>query len=166
VVSNGPLHDLVAEGKAPGAVVDWKGESKRIRGEARAIFHRPLEVLEIVANGRIAATLVGDGHRKDLRLPFEINVTESAWIAARVRGRRVANEPPIQAHTNPVYLLRDRRPVHVKAARAAVVERWKQELAYYRGADLTFSDPKQRQELEGRLEEATRILEGAVTPSR
>jgi hypothetical protein len=87
-------------------------------------------------------------------------------VAARARGRRVqsVNEPEIQAHTNPVYVLRDRRPVHLKAARAAVAARWRSQLDYYRGNDLTFRDTRQRQELDAALERATRILESAPEP--
>jgi hypothetical protein len=166
VVSNGPLLDLVVDGEGPGAVRDWQGESKSIRGEAHASFHRPLELLEIVVNGQVVATRAGDGRQKELHLPFEIPVNESVWVAARVLGQRVAsaNEPEIQAHTNPVYVLRDRRPVHIKSAREAVAARWRRELDYYRGTNLTFADPKQRQELETALERATRILENEPQP--
>jgi hypothetical protein len=164
VVSNGPLLDLAVEGQAPGAVVAWRGDSKRIRGEARAVFHRPLEILEVVVNGQVRATQAADGRQRELRLPFEAAVTESAWVAARVRGRRVEGEPSIQAHTNPVYVLRDRRPVHIKAARESVAARWKRERGYYRGPDLTFADPEQRRELEARLEQTTRILESEPQP--
>ncbi len=125
VVSNGPLLDLVVEGQAPGAVVARRDESKPIRGEARAVSLRPLEILEVVVNGQVAASRPGDGRQKELRLSFEVPVAGSVWVAARVRGRRVGNEPPIQAHANPVYVLRDRRPVHVKAARDSVVARWR-----------------------------------------
>jgi hypothetical protein len=147
-------------------VLAWQGKSRLIRGEAHARFHRPLELLEIVVNGKVAATLAGDGRQKELHLPFEIPVNESVWVAARVRGQRVAsaNEPEIQAHTNPVYALRDRRPVHVKAAREAVAARWRRELDYYRGTELTFVDPKQRRELDDALERATRILENEPQP--
>ena len=85
-------------------------------------------------------------------------------MAARVRARREGNEPVIQAHSNPVYLLRDRRPVHDKAARRAVAERWRRNVDYYRGGELVFADPEQRRELLNRLDEATRILERDPEP--
>jgi hypothetical protein len=71
----------------------------------------------------------------------------------------------IQAHSNPVYLLRDRRPVHEKAARQAVAERWRREAEDYRGGELVFADPEQRRQLLSRLDEATRILERDPEPS-
>jgi hypothetical protein len=166
VVTNGPLVDLQVDGQGPGAVIARQGPSRTIRGEARGVFHRSLEQLEIVVNGQVVATRAGSGGQKELVLPFKVPCTESVWVAARARGQRLhgANEPEIQAHTNPVYVLRDRRPVLVKAARAAVAARWRRELDYYRGNDLTFRDPRERQELEAALERATRILEGEPEP--
>jgi len=125
VVSNGPLLDLVVEGRGPGAIVDLTGARQQVNGEARAVSHRALESLEVVANGRVVQSIDGDGRQTELRLPFALATTGSLWVAARVRARRQVNEPVIQAHSNPVYLLRDRRPVHDKAARQAVAERWK-----------------------------------------
>src|SRR5262249_4932219 len=164
VVSNGPLLDLVVEGRGPGAVVDLAVASERVTGEARAVSHRPLETLEVVANGRVVQSMDGDGRRTELRLPFTAPASGSVWVAARVRARREGNEPVIQAHSNPVYLLRDRRPVHDKSAREAVAARWKREVEYYRGGDLVFADPEHRRELLAKLEEATRILEGDPKP--
>jgi hypothetical protein len=161
VVTNGPLLDLEVDGQGPGAVIAWQGTSRTIRGEARAVFHRPLERIEIIVNGQVAASHAGSGEQKELVLPFEVPCTGSIWVAARARGSRMqsANEPEIQAHTNPVYVLRDRRPVHLKAARSAVAARWRSQLDYYQGNELTFRDPRERQELEAAIERATRILE-------
>jgi hypothetical protein len=166
VVTNGPLLDLQVDGQRPGALVAWQGPSRTIRGTARAVFHRPLERLEIVVNGQVVAARAGSGQAMELMLPFEVPCTESVWVAARARGQRMqgSNEPEIQAHTNPVYVLRDRRPVHDKVARAAVAARWRRELDYYRGNDLTFRDPRERQELEAALDRATRILESDPEP--
>jgi hypothetical protein len=164
VVSNGPLLDLVVEGRGPGAIVDLSPTSQPIAGEASAVSYRPLEALEVVANGRVVRSIQGDGRRTELRLPFTLPTTGSTWVAARARARREGNEPVIQAHSNPVYLLRDRRPVHERAARRAVADRWRRDVEYYRGDELVFADPEQRRELLARLDEATRILEHDPEP--
>ena len=83
VVSNGPLLDLVIEGQGPGAIIDLTAESKRIAGEARAVSHRPLETLEVVANGQVVQSIGGDGRRTELRLSFTLPTTGSVWVAAR-----------------------------------------------------------------------------------
>lgn len=164
VVSNGPILDLVVEGRGPGAVVDLNLEAGQVSGEVHAVALRPLEALEVVANGRVVQTVAGDGRKTELRLPFTIPASESLWVAGRVRAAREGNEPAIQAHSNPVYVLRDRRPVHDPAARAAVAERWRREVDYYRSGELIFASPEQRRELLARLDEATRVLEREPKP--
>ena len=166
VVSNGPLLDLTIDGRGPGQVLDWDGESTAIRTIAEAAFSRPIEVLELVVNGRVVSTLTGENERRSLVLRAEVPLRGSAWIAARARGRRLEGEPERWAHTNPVYVLRARAPVHVPEARAAVLGRWLRDVAYYRSDALTFARPEHRRELLARLDEATRILERPPRPWR
>lgn len=164
VVSNGPLLELAVEGRPPGAVLDWRGASRRVRGEAHVVFHRPIDALEIVINGQVVASAAGNGRLERLSLPFETTLTESAWIAARARARSIGDEPVLQAHANPVYVLRERRPPYVQSARDALAARWKREIDYYKGADLIFADPKHREALVARLDEVARILESEPRP--
>jgi hypothetical protein len=58
--------------------------------------------VEIVVNGKVLATknVVADGKVNDLE--FEVPVSESSWIAARVLP---------SAHTNPIFALMDGKPV-------------------------------------------------------
>jgi hypothetical protein len=166
IVSNGPLLTLTIDGRAPGAVLDWEGESIEVAAIAMAGFSRPLEALELVVDGRVISSLAGDGARRSLTLTARVPLRRSSWIAARARGRRQPGEPERWAHTNPVYVLRNRAPVHVAEARAAVLRRWLQDVAYYRSDVLTFAQPEQRQELLTRLDEATRVLERLPQPWR
>ncbi len=155
VVSNGPLLDFAAAGRAPGAVVNWTGGAAE--GEATAAFHRPIEKLEIVVNGKVAASRDGQGQR-EVRLPFRIPIEESSWIAARATGANLEGEPRIQAHTNPLYLLRDNRPVSAGNARETLRARWEQQAKYYRSGDLVFANQQQRGELIRKVEEALAVL--------
>lgn len=144
-VTNGPLLEFAANGRTSGATVEWTGASRTVRGSARAAFHRPITALEIVVNGEVVeSTADGGGEAK---LDFEIELDESAWIAARARAQSHEGEPEIQAHANPIYFLKDGAPVYRPAARRALAERWSAEASYYRTADLTFADPVQRQAL-------------------
>ena len=151
-LSNGPLLDFEVDGREPGAVVEWSGATKSLRGRARAWFHRPLHHLEIVVNGEVVA-------RSPLGEPldFAVDVTASSWVAARVRAEKLAGEPDIQAHSNPVYFLRDANPVHLKPARQALAARWEKEAQYYRNAPLTLT-AEQRRELLERVAATERIL--------
>ena len=158
VVSNGPLLDLTVNGQRPGAVLNSEGKPTKFKAIAEVWFSRPLEALDLIVNGRTIASQPGDGERRHLTLTAEVPLDDSAWIAARARGQRKDGEPERWAHTNPVYALRDRMPVHVPEARAAILRRWLGEVEYYRSDALTFSRPEQRQELLTRLDEATRVL--------
>jgi hypothetical protein len=158
VVSNGPLLELSVNEKGPGAVISWESGAGTAEGVATAVFHRPIEKIEIVVNGKVAAALAGNGRDTELSLPFKIPLEESSWVAARAQCPHRENEPELWAHTNPVYLLRDGQAVHVKADREALLGSWEQEVLYYKSPELTFANEKQRQELIDKSEAALEIL--------
>jgi len=145
VVSNGPLLDFEVAGKEPGSVVPWTGASHTVAGVATVVFHRPIEKVEIVCNGKVAAWRVGNGE-KELSLPFQFPIEESSWIAARAQSASLRPDLEIGAHANPVYVLKDGKPVYVKADREAVSEQWEKEAEFYRTAGLVFADDSQRTE--------------------
>jgi hypothetical protein len=151
------LLDLAVGGRGPGEVVKWKGRETVAEGQASAVFHRPIEKIEIIVNGKVASSRPGEG-RREIRLPFRLPIAESAWIAARATSASLPGEPEIQAHTNPVYLLRDGLPVSAAGAREALRARWARQAEYYRGPELTFADPRHRQELLRSVEAAAAAL--------
>jgi hypothetical protein len=160
VVTNGPLLEFSIDDKTSGAVVDWQGASKTVRGTATVVFHRPIEKLEIIVNGEVVASQPGDTQRTELTLPFETTIQESAWISARAKASSREKEPEIWAHANPVYLLKDGQPVYREAARKSVRERWSKEAAFYRNPALVFAQPNQRQRLLEMVAETETILAG------
>ena len=166
VISNGPLLDLTINGRGPGAILDWDGKSTEVKAVADAWFSRPLERLELLVNGRVVASQVGDGQRRHLTLSAAIPLSDSAWIAARVRGQGREGEPERWAHTNPVYALRARMPVALPEARGAILRRWLKDVEYYRSDVLTFARPEQREELLTRVDETIRILNRPPKPWR
>lgn len=170
VVSNGPLLELSVNGKEPGGVISWDGSSAAARGSATVIFHRPIEKIEIVVNGSVAAARTGNGQDVELSLPFEVPLAESSWIAARAKASNFEGEPELWAHTNPVYLLHNGLPVFVQTDRAALVKKWAQEVEYYRSPELTFASETQRRELLEKIEQALTVLRQPPrlmeTPSR
>jgi hypothetical protein len=143
VVTNGPLVEVAVNG-----------------GEARATasFHRPLEVLEIVENGHVTGFVRGDGKQTWLSVRAPMGADASSWVAARTRARRLEGEPEIRAHTNPRYVLRGGRPVHVPAARRAVAAKWEAELSRYRAMSLEFGTDGQRREFFDAADKALRAL--------
>lgn len=164
VVSNGPLLEFSANRKTPGAIVPWSGSSQGIEGVARTFSHRPIEKVEIIANGRTVAVQAGDLHSTNLSLQFSFRIHESTWVAARTKARSLSGESEIWAHTNPIYFLKDGNPVHLQDAREAVRAKWNKETQYYRSPELIFSNPRQRQELLSLIQETDRILAAPPAP--
>jgi hypothetical protein len=108
----------------------WDVERARI-GDTRDV------PVEIVVNGKAAGrqTIAADGQLHELK--FEIPVTESSWIAARVLPA---------AHTNPVFALVGGKPVRASRASAewclnAVNQCWTQKAPRIRPGEL--SDARQ-----------------------
>jgi hypothetical protein len=64
----------------------------------------------------------------------------------------------MQAHTNPVFVLREGKPVRAAGAREAMAARWAAEVEYYRGAKLPFQKDAERQEFFAAAEKALAIL--------
>jgi hypothetical protein len=132
VVSNGPLVDITVDEAAGTA-------------EATAAFWRPLEVLEVVRNGEVVASVKGDGSKTRLSATVQLRCEESCWAAARVRARKEGSEPDLQAHTNAAYVLRDGKPVMMRAARQSLVDQWEAEIARYRSAGLVFTSAQNKE---------------------
>ena len=164
VISNGPLLEFEVEGEPPGKIFTWRGASRGVHAKATAVFYRPLVKLELVMNGKVVAAVEGDGKQRELTLPAALTIDESAWIAARVKSVSYEGEPEIWAHANPVYLLRDGKPVYVKRDRDALRNRWAPEVEYYRTGGLQFEKESQREELMRMAEETLRLLEGPQPP--
>ena len=81
----------------------WHVERARIEGTRKV-------PVEIVVNGRVAATreLVADGHVEDFRVP--VTIDRSAWVAVRIMP---------SSHTNPVFVHVGGRPIRASRRSAA-----------------------------------------------
>jgi hypothetical protein len=127
VVSNGPIVRLEVNGRT---------------ALASSRFFRPLTRLEIVADGRPVATTTGDGVQTNLTVSAHIPES-TVWVAARALGTKEADEPVIQAHTNPYFL---RQAVADPAARAGLADRWEKEITFYKTQQaVLFPESRQRE---------------------
>ena len=133
IVTNGPLVEIRTD-EAGGTA------------SATASFYRPLERLEIVRNGQVIASATGDGRLTRLTTSAKPAAGESCWIAARVIARKEPGEPDIQAHTNPLYILRNGKPVSIAGARQSLAAKWKAQLEWYRTGPLVFETETARRE--------------------
>ncbi len=164
LLSNGPLLEFSLDGESAGSVIVWGGPSTTVTGTATAIFHRAIQRVEVIVNGRVAARSVPEPGQTEVSLPFTIQLDESSWIAARTQADRLDEEPEIWAHTNPIYVLKEGEPVYVKKAREAIRQRWEEEALYYSDPSLVFGAETQRSELLQRVNETRKILEQPQPP--
>jgi hypothetical protein len=145
VVSNGPVAEVAVD-SATGMAT------------ASASFYRPLERLDIIVNGAVAATVNGDGKRNALTASAPLPEGASCWVAAHAVAQKQPDEPDIQAHTNPTYILRNGRTVTQPAVRAAVAAKWEKELEWYKSGQLVFHSDTEKKEFFDFAERAAREL--------
>ena len=115
--SNAPLLEFSVDGKEAGEEIRWSSGSRKVRVEARAVSHVPMKSLEVVVNGQPVFTQKASVDGKTAQLSEEVELTDSSWVAVRVRGdahRMVPNDKTLYAHTSPVYCYRADRPIHFR----------------------------------------------------
>ncbi len=139
-VTNGPMIRLAVDGLGPGETLKL-GQRKVLRIEARAISLRPFERLEIVVNGKTAASAPARAEGRRARVALDYPAGRSLWIAARCMGGSPEETSiwthPLFAHTNPVYV--DYRGQDLARAESGCylleflkpLEKWAEEEAYF-----------------------------------
>lgn len=135
--TNGPLLFLTVDGQLPGseiAVAEGGGTTREVVVEVAT--NSPLDRVEIVVNGEVAATHDVRGMGDRFRLDNAIELDGSGWIAARALGppSSLVADSYAFAQTSPVWIVADGREFRsagdirfllaaVEAFRARVVER-------------------------------------------
>lgn len=107
--SSGPLLFLEVDDLKPGAVLEKQGalpQRVKVRIRARSEV-APVTNVQLIANGRILDELkipstLGQGNW--IELDREVELSQSAWIAARAFSLSPLGTPNAEAHTNPVYV--------------------------------------------------------------
>ncbi len=117
--SNGPMLWFKVEGQPSGATLHLSG-NKKVRVEATARCSYPLEVMEVVINGRTAETVnPEEPARQRIHLVREFSLDESSWITVRVKGIVEeetfggARKWPLFAHSGPVFVSLAGQPVRI-----------------------------------------------------
>ena len=129
-VTVGPLLELQVEGLAPGSQLDLPAGGGTVnvswRVESAAM---PLQKVEVVLGGFSAAEQTLDGALSAVGSE-EIQISESTWIALRVRGSHSGNKGDIAAHSSCVQIrVHGKRPFRRDDA-IAVLEQIEGALAF------------------------------------
>ncbi len=110
-VSGGPMIRLTVEGRPIGSMIEMPGNGGTVEVEAAAESIFPIHTLQIVQQGRVAASTDDAAGSRSLRLKASIRVEENTWLAARCGGSGFTARPHhdgwrrgVMAHTSPVYV--------------------------------------------------------------
>ena len=156
-----------AGGKIPGSIVRLEKNARQVHVVARALSRYPIDRLEIIVNGAVEHRLMGKGGPRELFFDARVAIPESAWIAARVRGRvepiTYGGTAPwnLHAHSSPVYVYKGSQPILQRADATAMADyiRFIAE-EYRRKGD--FKTEHQRQMLFSNLKRAEGYYEGLL----
>jgi hypothetical protein len=111
-VTDGPLLSLTANGQDPGSVLPLAGEDKTVRIQAEARSVSRFTRLECVCNGAVVAACESAGDGRAATIEADVPVNASGWLAARSLGGE--NDSAIRAHTSPVYVEMEGRPMQTE----------------------------------------------------
>jgi hypothetical protein len=151
--TNGPVLELEVDG-AHGPGDRLEGGREEHRFQARARSRGELESLQLVVNGQVVAAQMGQGAR-ELNLEKALRLDRSSWVAARAFERSDRSE--VFAHTSPVYLTVNGKPVVVPSSVKDLVQKIDQLIAYTERLD-GFREERHRKETLEVYREARRVL--------
>lgn len=128
-VTVGPLVSMTVEGWRPGSkielppgggtlTVDWRIESVSV----------PSSRVEVVRNGTVVDEMRCDG--LSCQGQCSLQITESCWVAVRVRGSVVGRDNDIAAHTSAVYVKVGDSPIFATTDAVTVLAQIEGSLAY------------------------------------
>jgi hypothetical protein len=110
--SNGPLLQMTVNGAGPGEELALSDRRVQVNVSARSLV--PMDRLEIIVNGKVAAEKKIEMNDSEITFTRELNLPGSAWVAAYVSGPRhrlVTKDPEVFAHTSPVYCMVNGQPI-------------------------------------------------------
>jgi hypothetical protein len=110
-VTDGPLLSLTVNGQEIGSVLSLSKEEQTVRIQAEARSVTPFARLECVYNGAVLAAGDADSEQRAATIEAEVPIAGSGWLAARCLGADGA----FRAHTSPVYVQKEGRPLHPDA---------------------------------------------------
>ena len=94
--------------RAPG------GRPYRAKLTAEITSHVPVRTVELLQNGKVIETRAVGAVANALRVDKEVEVGESCWFAVRVSGEPARGFQSTDAHSGPIYVHVDGKPVRVK----------------------------------------------------
>lgn len=117
-VSARPLVYFTLDGKDPGDEIHLEAGTHTLRAVAEVKSITPIEIIELLFNGEVVATLEPEDEPLEAVLDEEVSVSKSGWFGVRTRAR-FARHPVRRAYpfaaTNPLRVLVDGKPIRSRA---------------------------------------------------
>jgi hypothetical protein len=167
-ITNGPILIFKVDGHNPGEVINFSG-SMKLHAEVTARSILPFATLEIISNGWVTGhktIFVADNPPVDglytMNVEADIIIDKSTWIAARVaddpdnKNRILPRGLSVFAHTDPVYFLKDGKPIREKAS-IVYLQKYVQGTIHWLQTNPPFENPEDRLEALRLSKQALRI---------
>ena len=122
--TNGPLLKFRVNGKEAGEEIRWKTGSLQLEIEAEAVSHVPMTRMDLIVNGKVAASQEAEEGGTLIGLTRELEISDSSWVAVRVYGeshKLIPNDVGLYAHSSPVYCYRGNRRIAVRESAAFLI---------------------------------------------
>jgi hypothetical protein len=160
--SNGPVILFTVDGREAGDDIRFAAGSRQtVHVKATMSTQVPVDSVEIVVNGKVAASKDAKG-QKQVSIDEPVSLDHSAWIAVRAIGpwhRLVLNDIQAFAHTSPVYIHFGEQRVF-NAEDAKFYDEWIGKLIAQVKDRGRFNDPAHRDEVVALFERARDVYRG------
>jgi hypothetical protein len=163
--TSGPMLFFEVNNQPSGATLNIDSKRpKSIQIKAGLQSIEPVVALEIIQNGKIIKSLNLEGQIPSPVLEKEIQMAvvpqESGWLAARAIYFNY-NRFVRQAHSSPVYVIVDNKPIAFKKD-ALILRDWVDKLIQINGKEGRYRSEQEKQEVLAKYKEARRFYEAVA----
>lgn len=112
--TTGPVLELSVNGAKPGDTIGTYGAEASVKVDIRVQSEvAPLDMVDIIVNGKIVKTIALESNTLPVNTSAKtiIPFSESMWVSARGHGEQLEGYPDTEAHTNPIYIIKDGKPI-------------------------------------------------------
>lgn len=160
--TNGPMLILTANGADSGAQIEYPMDSDEpiwIKADLRSI--QRIDSLELLCNGEVIKRIVLDDNRPSPVLresaSMGLKLLRSGWVAARATYTSPDGHLR-QAHTSPIYILVDAKPIASKSD-AEYMTRWIDRLLEVSNKSGRYKSDYERTQTQAIFKEARRVYD-------
>ena len=170
LLTNGPMIDLKVNGAEPGEEVQISTAEHSVEITAAINHWRPMKEARFIVNGETIKVLKNDKRQSNWNIKLNLRLRESAWIAVYVlsdsTGDLEDDEILIQAHTAPVYVTVDNKPILVDSAVTRLIERARASRDYYASAKWRYLQGGMKEKLLERCDTALELYSDMINISQ